>query len=199
MGHLSPSSRHEGSTISSGNDDKERAAGPPPEVADGLRFAAHRSEKGTLVIVAGEIDASNTSTFASLLDDVVATAPAVLALDLSELMFIASSGLNVLINTDQRLREQKGAIVIRSASPPVMKVLDVTGLAARFSLGVTTLNDAKRRWEEAAAGLDHWMRLQSQRTLTDDELEQRELSVLAEREWWLTYQAHRLRAGGPER
>lgn len=49
-------------------------------------------------------------------------------LDLSELSFMDSTGLGVLVGHLKRVREHEGTLVLVAPQPPVRKVLSVTGL-----------------------------------------------------------------------
>jgi anti-sigma B factor antagonist len=57
-----------------------------------------------------------------------------IVVDLSELAFIDSTGLSVLITGLKRVRQQGGEMALRSPSPNTRKVLEITGLHEVFSI-----------------------------------------------------------------
>ncbi|MCU1352654.1 MAG: anti-sigma factor antagonist [Acidimicrobiales bacterium] len=77
----------------------------------------------------GEVDLSNC--------DVVADAclapggpSAIVELDLSDLLFIDCTGVNELLAIHNCLLERGGGLVVRDATVPVARVLELTGAAA---------------------------------------------------------------------
>lgn len=81
--------------------------------------------------VRGELDA-HTAT--ALTDHLTAWSPAdsELVLDLSEVSFIDSSGLRVLIETHQRGAECSHGLVLDSPSHTVRRLLEIAGLDGHF-------------------------------------------------------------------
>jgi anti-sigma B factor antagonist len=86
----------------------------------------------TVVTVAGEIDMANADDLQSYLSSVAETHNLV-ALDLSTVTFIDSTGLNALIRT-YRLLEPGGSLLVLAPSPQVSRVLEVTGLDRLFRI-----------------------------------------------------------------
>lgn len=85
-----------------------------------------------MVTVAGEIDMANADDLQSYLSSVAETHNLV-ALDLSTVTFIDSTGLNALIRT-YRLLEPGGSLLVLAPSPQVSRVLEVTGLDRLFRI-----------------------------------------------------------------
>lgn len=82
--------------------------------------------------VAGEIDASTVEAFSSDLLSMLATRD--VAVNMSEIQFIDSSGLRVLIEAHSNALEQRRQFVIDSPSPIVKRLLEVTGLSDLFTI-----------------------------------------------------------------
>lgn len=80
------------------------------------------------VRVAGEIDMSNAPELGDFLAQLIQSEQQDLALDLSGIEFMDSSGLGVLVKTHQLLAERKQSLVLLSPSPQVMRTLEVSGL-----------------------------------------------------------------------
>ena len=76
------------------------------------------------IVASGEIDAHTAPSLAAAIDG---AGPDV-ALDLSGVEFVDSSGLRVLIDAHQRLDEAGGALRIVSPSDPVRRLLEISGV-----------------------------------------------------------------------
>lgn len=84
--------------------------------------------------VSGEID---VSTAPALRDRLVALAlegPVTVVVDLSEVTFLDSTALGVLVSALKRLREDGGGLRLVVASGSVARVLEITGLAEVFPI-----------------------------------------------------------------
>jgi anti-sigma B factor antagonist len=83
--------------------------------------------------VAGELDASTAPS----LDAAFAELPAATSqvdVDLDGVTFIDSSGLRVLIALNDRVTAEGGRVVVSSASNPVRRLLEITGLESTFGV-----------------------------------------------------------------
>jgi anti-sigma B factor antagonist len=72
----------------------------------------------------GEIDANTAVRLTQAFDG-----PGDLVLDLSGVEFVDSSGLRVLIELHQHRSQAGGTLVLRTPSPAVRRLLDVSGVA----------------------------------------------------------------------
>lgn len=82
----------------------------------------------------GELDMSTAPRLREELLRVVADGARMVTVDLSELAFIDSTGLSVLITGLKRLREQGGEMALRSPTPGTRRVLEITGLTEVFAI-----------------------------------------------------------------
>jgi anti-sigma B factor antagonist len=82
----------------------------------------------------GELDMSTAPQFSEELLRLAEAGSPKITVDLSELVFIDSTGLSVLIAALKRLRQQGGDMALRSPSPSTRKVLEITGLHEVFSI-----------------------------------------------------------------
>lgn len=87
-----------------------------------------------VVRLAGEIDFSVTPRVRERLLEIVGAAPAEIVLDMAELSYIDSSGLALLIELRKSLIEAGRAVRIRTISPQVRKLLNLTQLGELFGL-----------------------------------------------------------------
>ncbi len=89
------------------------------------RIESGPDASGALVVnVIGEIDISNADTLGSALEAVVADSTDVLALDLSALDFLDSSGLAMLLRIAGRAR----SVEVRNPTNVVRRIIEATGL-----------------------------------------------------------------------
>jgi anti-sigma B factor antagonist len=79
---------------------------------------------GPVVTVSGEIDLSNTAELEAKVAEVTAGRPDTLVFDLSELRFMDSAGIAVLLGAASRV----GNVRLRAPSPAVARVVELTGL-----------------------------------------------------------------------
>jgi len=85
------------------------------------------------VLAVGDVDAHTAPQLWPALD-AMPTDGAV-AVDLSGVNFIDSSGLRVLVRAHRRQGEGGGSLTLLAASPAVARLLDITGLAGELRLG----------------------------------------------------------------
>ena len=83
------------------------------------------SSTGAGLAASGEIDAHTAPTLAAAID---AAGPDV-ALDLSGVEFVDSSGLRVLIDAHQRLTDAGGGLRLTALSEPVRRLLEISGVS----------------------------------------------------------------------
>lgn len=76
----------------------------------------------------GELDMANAPRLGWALSAALDERPGRLALDLSGLTFLDSSGARVLFTTARRAGDQGCSLVLRSPQPSVLKMLKLSGL-----------------------------------------------------------------------
>ena len=82
----------------------------------------------------GELDISTASRLEESLERVEADGPALLVLDLSQLAFMDSTGLRLLIGADMRAREAGRRLVVVQGNDMVQRVLRLTRLDERLEI-----------------------------------------------------------------
>jgi len=88
------------------------------------------SDKSIIVYVSGELDEYSSSTAKTLLDnlfDGIGNSKNVV-FDLSNLTFMDSTGIGLLIGRYKKLSKIRVPTFIRGANPSIEKVLDLSGL-----------------------------------------------------------------------
>jgi anti-sigma B factor antagonist len=95
-----------------------------------------RVDDGVVVVrLTGEIDPSTAPALAGELQALLFTgAPRELVLDFTDVGFMDSSGIRVIIDIHKRQREREGVLVLQSVSPTTRQVLEITGLTSHLDL-----------------------------------------------------------------
>jgi anti-sigma B factor antagonist len=99
-----------------------------------LRVDVEGAEPDYQVRLVGELDMSTAPQLRDELLGLAANGPAQVTVDLSELAFVDSTGLSVLITGLKRLRQQGGDMALRGPTPATRRVLEITGLTEVFSI-----------------------------------------------------------------
>lgn len=86
-----------------------------------------------LVKVQGRIDSSTAPAFAEALAAITGEGRYRIALDFSQLEFISSAGLRVLINTQKECRRyNRGELVLACVPTNILNALDLSGFVELF-------------------------------------------------------------------
>lgn len=94
-------------------------------------FSSERSVVGDglgLVELSGEVDLYTAPRFKDDLVALIDAGVAAIVVDLSQVTFIDSTALGVIIGAVKRLHEHDGRLAIVAGSRPVVRILDITGL-----------------------------------------------------------------------
>jgi len=112
----------------------------------------HRVEKGlTIVTISGEIDVFTSPRLRERLLDIIDDGALHLVVDLSEVTFLDSTGLGVLVGVYHRLRAREGSMSFVGVNERVRRVFRITQLTKIFMLH-RTLEEALAAHEAATAG-----------------------------------------------
>jgi anti-sigma B factor antagonist len=88
----------------------------------------------TLVQLGGELDLATAPKLQEQLGEIVDEGADGLIIDLRGLGFMDSTGLRVLLGFRARLGEAERELVLVVADGPVLRLLELTGLVARFTV-----------------------------------------------------------------
>jgi anti-sigma B factor antagonist len=111
-----------------------QAAGRPAVNPGELHVSVSGNEPDYEVRLIGELDMSTAPRLREELLRLVSDGATMVTVDLSELAFVDSTGLSVLITGLKRLRQQGGEMALRSPTPGTRRVLEITGLTEIFSI-----------------------------------------------------------------
>lgn len=99
-----------------------------------LEVVVSNNGSGHEVRLLGELDMATADRLRDELARLSADGAVLVTIDLSDLVFIDSTGLSVLISGLKRLRQQGGDMALRSPTPGTRKVLEITGLTEVFAI-----------------------------------------------------------------
>lgn len=105
----------------------------------GVDFRVETSERDgrSIVSAAGELDAHSAPLLEAEVRELSMVAGGALVIDLSEVSFIDSTGLGVLVTALKHTREAGGRLDCVVSTPRVLKVLALTGLDVVIPLHAT--------------------------------------------------------------
>ena len=113
------------------------SAEPKRHDARGFDLTVSDVEAGcALIRLQGELDAYTVIQFHAALDRVLGAGAVRIAIDMSRLTFMDSSGLAELIATKARLEARSGVLALRELPDTARRLFEVTGVDAY--LGVTS-------------------------------------------------------------
>ena len=116
-----------------------------PRIKTDTSFSVRRSEiSGVPVIaVSGEVDLSTAPELREMLLPFAESSPPLVVADLTDVTFVDSTALGVLVTSLKHIRAGGGDLRLVVTQPHISKVLDITGLSDVFSVYTTTAEAVK--------------------------------------------------------
>ena len=108
------------------------ASGSLPLVEPGFGIETALEGDATVLRVTGEVDLATSPQLREACEQAAATTPATVRVDLTQVTFLDSTGISVLVQMHKRLEGQGGALVLHGLSAQARRVLEVAGLDAFF-------------------------------------------------------------------
>jgi anti-sigma B factor antagonist len=99
-----------------------------------VSFAVEERQGIPVLGVSGEIDVYTAPRLRERLLELAQQGTTRVVVDLSEVSFVDSTGLGVLVSGLKRFREGGGDLLLVVVQPQIMKVLEITGLTTVFSV-----------------------------------------------------------------
>lgn len=99
-----------------------------------FRVEIERTGETTVLAVSGELDLASSGTLEEAIAGADSSGLALLALDLSAVDFMDSSGLAVLVKTHQRAHDAGRRFGVINCSPQVQRLLTLTGVDERIAV-----------------------------------------------------------------
>ena len=108
----------------------------PPRIKTDTNFSVDQLEiNGVPVIaVSGEVDLSTAPELRERLLPIVESSPPLVVADLTEVTFVDSTALGVLVSAVKRIRADGGDLRLVVTQPHISKILDITALADVFAV-----------------------------------------------------------------
>jgi anti-sigma B factor antagonist len=91
-------------------------------------------DRTTIVAVEGEIHVSTAPEFSAMLSATVEGGRTSLVLDLTDVMFIDSTGLSVLLNALRQVTHAGGQMAVVCSNPTVLRLFEITRLDTTFDI-----------------------------------------------------------------
>jgi anti-anti-sigma factor len=101
-------------------------SGQPPSPG-GLDVSSSTSDGAVTLTLRGELDLASVPALEDRLAALEQSSPRRILIDLTDLTFIDSSGLRVLLLADGRAREQERELVFTESTATVRRVFEMTG------------------------------------------------------------------------
>jgi anti-sigma B factor antagonist len=103
-------------------------------VGPDLVLSTETDGERTVIAIKGELDAYTAPALEEQINNLVSDRVVNIVLDLSETGFLDSSGLRAILTAHRRLGSENGSLMLRSASEPVTRLLEITGLTDHFQV-----------------------------------------------------------------
>jgi len=97
-------------------------------VVAGTSFRTERDGRDATVIIEGDVDLAEAERLQQLIADLADEGTRTVVVDLQQVGFMGSAGLGALVSGQNRLSEQGAGLRVRSPSPSVRRVLELTAL-----------------------------------------------------------------------
>jgi anti-sigma B factor antagonist len=91
-------------------------------------------DRTTIVAVEGEIHVSTAPEFSAMLSATVEGGRTSLVLDLTDVMFIDSTGLSVLLTALRQVTHAGGQMAVVCSNPTVLRLFEITRLDTTFDI-----------------------------------------------------------------
>ncbi|MBI5104477.1 MAG: STAS domain-containing protein [Solirubrobacterales bacterium] len=88
----------------------------------------------TVISVAGELHVSTAPEFSRRLQECIADGKTAVVLDLTDVAFIDSTGLSVLLNALRRVTRRGGRMALVCTNPTVLRLFEITKLDTTFDI-----------------------------------------------------------------
>ena len=89
-------------------------------------------EPGFRVVARGEIDVDTAPRLAAAFDELIDRGAMLVVLDASDIEFMDSSGLRVIVRSGTKLSDMGGRLLIDGMSGAVQRVLEISGLIEQY-------------------------------------------------------------------
>ena len=106
-----------------------------------LGLEVTKRDRWSVVAVRGEVDVATAPRLREKLIDLVNQGEHHIVVDLTDVDFLDSTGLGVLVGALKRVRTNDGELALVCCEPRILKVFEITGLTKVFTMH-TTVDEA---------------------------------------------------------
>jgi anti-sigma B factor antagonist len=99
-----------------------------------LEISVRRDGRYAVVSLRGELDLAGESALRERLRTACEESDGHVVLDLSEMTFIDSTGLSILVEYHAKTQAAGGRLILLAPRPAVVRIFDVTGLGERLTI-----------------------------------------------------------------
>jgi anti-sigma B factor antagonist len=107
-------------------------------VQNEFRLDVRRTDRATVVSVSGELDIVSSAELEEALEGLEGSEARSIILDLTDVEFMDSAGLAVVVRAHQRAENAGTPFTLVTGSPQVRRLLSVTGMDARITVAETS-------------------------------------------------------------
>ncbi|MBV8933169.1 MAG: STAS domain-containing protein [Kutzneria sp.] len=115
-------------------DDLTRAGDTTPAKTGLVTVDVEHGRDAVIVHVAGEVDMATAPEVSEALYEVITASPRALVIDLTEVSFLASSGLQMLTDVRQAVDAAGVPLWLAAQSRPVLRSMEITGVLDAFAV-----------------------------------------------------------------
>jgi anti-sigma B factor antagonist len=98
-----------------------------------MEISTKEYRRAAIVTVSGRIDTSTSNHFEETINDLIENNQYNMVMDFSDVDFLSSSGLRILVTTRKKLREMGGDIVLANPSQRATDSIEIAGLDKLFT------------------------------------------------------------------
>lgn len=99
-----------------------------------MEILTTQAESGRKVQVAGEVDVSNASKLRDAIDELIAEGVPSVDVDLSQVSYIDSTGIGVLVGAVHRAHDVGLSLTVSNPQRNVARVLDMLGVSGELGI-----------------------------------------------------------------
>ncbi len=99
-----------------------------------MEILTTQAESGRKVQVAGEVDVSNASKLRDAIDELIAEGVPSVDVDLSQVSYIDSTGIGVLVGAVHRAHDAGLSLTVSNPQRNVARVLDMLGVSGELGI-----------------------------------------------------------------
>ncbi len=103
-----------------------------PTFSSEVTEAPDHVEGAHRVVARGDIDIETAPLLAQEFDRLIDAGAILVVLDAGDVTFVDSSGIRVIVDAGNRLREQDGRLLIENVSAAMERILEVAGLIDHY-------------------------------------------------------------------